>query len=77
MSNDIKEPGAASLLIELQHGVISVTHGTDKIVLKQWTANTGDWMRLWRHLCDLQDAAEPQPTTEWPDQLNGKEDGHE
>lgn len=42
-----REPGAASILIELSDGMITVTHGTDDVVLKQWMANTGDWDALW------------------------------
>jgi hypothetical protein len=46
--NDIKERGAASVKIELSNGVITVKHGTSAdAVLAQWTANAGDWDKLW------------------------------
>ena len=41
------EPGAASVVIDLSDGVITVTHGTDHVVLQQWTAERGDWDRIW------------------------------
>jgi len=43
----IKEQGHASLLIKLEDGVITVLHGTDNVVLEQWTATAGDWDKIW------------------------------
>lgn len=45
-----RETGAASLLIDLSDGVITVTHGDDKIVLGiKAQTRLGDWSRL----CDF------------------------
>lgn len=43
----MSEPGAASVIIDLSDGVITVTHGTDDVVLQQWVAEEGDWDRIW------------------------------
>ena len=50
---EIKEPGAASILVDLHDGVITVTHGTDHVVLQQWTAERGDWDRIWETIYRL------------------------
>ncbi len=44
------ERGAASLIISLDDGVISVTHGSDDILLGSVTAKAGDWDKLWDFL---------------------------
>jgi hypothetical protein len=51
------EPGAASIVIELAAGEITVTHGTDHVVLRRWIANHGDWNRLWDTIETLEAAA--------------------
>jgi hypothetical protein len=48
-----KERGEASVKIELSNGIITVIHGTDNVVLKQWTANSGDWDRIWNTINKL------------------------
>lgn len=45
---EVKERGAASIIIKLSGGVITVTHGTDGVDLTQWTANAGDWEEIWK-----------------------------
>ena len=55
--NEIKERGEASFKIELTDGVITVIHGTDNVILKQWTAEKGDWDRLWKTIDKLADNA--------------------
>lgn len=57
---DNKERGAASIFVELSGGVITVKHGTDsllgetdKAILAQWTANPGDWDKLWDRINEL------------------------
>lgn len=47
------ETGAASILITLSDGRITVNHGTDKIELASWGAKKGDWGRLWQTIRDL------------------------
>ncbi len=42
-----REPGSASIIVDLSDGEITVTHGTDHVVLRRWTARPGDWERLW------------------------------
>lgn len=51
------EPGAASIVIELAAGEITVTHGTDHVVLRRWIANHGDWNRLWATIETLEATA--------------------
>lgn len=42
------ERGAASIHIELSEGTITVTHGTDEVVLAQLKdAPEGTWDRMW------------------------------
>ena len=41
-----KENGSASCFISLEDGVIKVEHGTDEAVLYEWTANKGDWHKI-------------------------------
>lgn len=54
--NEAKERGAASVRIELSKGVITVYHGTDGVKLVEWTANEGDWTKLWERIEDLREA---------------------
>ena len=56
--SEVKERGAASVLIELKNGVITVTHGTDNVVLQQWTAQGQDWDQLWKTIMQLKNHAE-------------------
>jgi hypothetical protein len=49
----MKERGQASIVIELDNGVITVAHGTDKEVLAQWVAKQGDWKTIWEVLTAL------------------------
>ena len=48
-----KERGHASIFVELKDGVITVYHGTAKEILAQWTANTGDWDKIWETINKL------------------------
>ena len=57
------EPGAASVLIQLDDGEITVTHGTDHVVLRRWIANRGDWDRLWSTIETLEAAGSPWTTS--------------
>ena len=43
----VAERGAASIVVDLKDGVITVTHGTDNVVLQRWVARQGDWDRIW------------------------------
>jgi hypothetical protein len=54
-----EETGAASMLIDLSNGVITVTHGTDHVVLRQWTARKGHWDRLWTTISTLESEGSP------------------
>jgi hypothetical protein len=48
MNNEPKERGAAEMIIDLHAGVITVRHGEgEHPILAQWTANAGDWEKLW------------------------------
>ena len=44
----IKEKGQASLRAELTDGVITITHGDSGEILAQWTAEAGDWDKIWQ-----------------------------
>lgn len=59
MNNNLGEPGAASIKVDLSDGVITVTHGTDSAVLAQWVARNGDWDRLWNTIYALAHAGVP------------------
>jgi hypothetical protein len=55
---EVKERGAASINIELSNGVITVKHGTSfDAVLAQWTANSGDWDKIWERINELKTLA--------------------
>ena len=41
------------MIVDLSDGVITVTHGTDDVVLQQWTAERGDWDRIWETIYQL------------------------
>jgi hypothetical protein len=43
-----KEMGAAGMYVELEHGIISIYHCENKILLKRWEANKGDWDKIWK-----------------------------
>ena len=47
------EPGVASIIVDLRDGVITVTHGTDDVVLQRWVAERGDWDRIWETIYQL------------------------
>jgi len=49
----IKERGEASMFVDLKDGIITVEHGTDKVVLQQWEAESGDWDRIWEVIYKL------------------------
>lgn len=51
---EVKERGQASFIAELTDGVITITHGTDKVILAQWTAEAGDWDKIWQVIHALQ-----------------------
>ena len=44
----VREEGAASILVDLTDGIISVYHGTDKTLLFKKKAKKGDWNRIWK-----------------------------
>ena len=45
------ETGAASILITLKDGDITIHHGTDKVLLAEmWNVPEGTWKKLWEHL---------------------------
>ena len=51
------EPGAASLLIELADGNITVRHGTDKVVLfEAKDVVYGSWEELWSTIYNFRTA---------------------
>ena len=53
------EPGAASLLITLADGNITVRHGTDKVVLLEAIdVVAGSWNELWSTLYNFRTLAE-------------------
>jgi len=54
---EVKERGAAKVVIELSGGVITVTHGTDNVTLAEWVASSGDWDKLWTTINTLKLAA--------------------
>ena len=41
------ERGSASLVLDLSHSVITVTHGTDKVELMKGRVESGAWSRIW------------------------------
>lgn len=45
-----RELGSASMFVSLDDGVITVTHGTDNIVLVKRPAYEGDWDKIWKTL---------------------------
>ena len=54
----IKERGAASITVELKDGEITVKHGTDTwATLAKWTANAGDWEKIWATINELKASA--------------------
>lgn len=54
MKQDNIEKGASSMLIELEDGNITVTHGTDKAVLFEViNAEKGSWDALWKAIFKL------------------------
>lgn len=55
---EIKERGHASIFIEIKNGVITVTHGTDKVTLAEWVAQGNDWDQLWQTINKLKNHAE-------------------
>ena len=58
MENQPKERGAAQFVAKLSEGVITITHTTeDGPVLARWTANAGDWDRIWVTINELKEAS--------------------
>ena len=53
--------GAASIFIELKDGIITVTHGTDKVTLKEFEANQHSWKKIWQgiELAEINAKASP------------------
>ena len=49
--------GAASVKIELSDGIITVYHGTDKVILKQFRANENSWNTIWQGILNAQSIA--------------------
>ncbi len=41
------ERGAASILVALSDGIVTVTHGTDGSVLASGQVSEGAWHRIW------------------------------
>jgi hypothetical protein len=60
MKDQPKERGAARVIIDLTKGVITVRHGASpgEPVLAQWTANAGDWEKLWQTINQLKVAGD-------------------
>lgn len=55
---DVKERGAAQFVAKLSNGVITVTHTTENgPQLAQWTANAGDWDKIWKTIRELEELA--------------------
>jgi hypothetical protein len=46
--DQVKERGSASIIVTLENGKIYVEHGTDDAVLAEWTAQAGDWDKIWQ-----------------------------
>lgn len=42
----LKERGAASIIVELSEGVVTVYHGTANVVLHQVTVSEGAWEEM-------------------------------
>lgn len=55
---EVKERGHASIFIEIKDGIITVTHGTDNVVLQKWEAQGNDWDQLWKTIMQLKNHAE-------------------
>lgn len=51
----VKERGAASIIVELSEGIITVKHSDDNSILLQWEAEEGDWAKIWDTLRFLGD----------------------
>lgn len=50
----VNERGAASIVVKLSKGIITITHGdSPNSVLAQWVAREGDWERLWSTIAEL------------------------
>jgi hypothetical protein len=50
--------GAASIKIELADGIITVNHGTDGNILKQFRANENSWNLIWQGITNATAIAE-------------------
>lgn len=55
---EVKERGAASIIVTLENGKIYVEHGTDDAVLAEWVAQGNDWGELWETIDRLKLRAE-------------------
>ena len=51
---EVKERGGASMTVELSGGVITVKHSEGGSTLAEWTAETGDWDKIWQVIHALQ-----------------------
>lgn len=61
MANKIIETGAASIFISLEDGTITVTHGTDHVVLHEIVhAEKGSWGKLWDTIKSLRSVDDPE-----------------
>lgn len=49
--------GEASIKIELKDRIITVYHGTDKAILKQFRANENSWNLIWQGILNAQSIA--------------------
>lgn len=57
--NEVKERGAAQFVAKLSDGVITITHTTENgPVLAKWTAEAGDWDKLWITINELKATAQ-------------------
>lgn len=51
----IREEGNASFTCDLSNGVITIKHGSCNSILYQWTANEGDWNKIFKIIKKLEE----------------------
>jgi hypothetical protein len=56
--NEPKEKGEAGDSLELKGGIISVRHHEGNFLLMSWTANEGDWDKIWELFHKLENDSE-------------------